>query len=610
MALKGASSRWVSALWALGLVSVFVGERLLSGTSRTVASLLGAAMVVLAMLWRTQRLLRADAEHKAAEQLLWGLNGLGVVALLVYLPTTDLFVPTLATRSPRLATTFTVLFPLLGVLSVLGTLLAEMSYASVAVAPRVETRRVREAARAGLALAFTLAFAFALQYVATERDATKDYSYFRTSKAGAGTQRLVEALAEPIEVALFFPPGNDVAVQIEGYFKPLLGLSKRLQVISYDAAVDLAHAKSLQVTNNGVIVFTKDQRKERVYIATEMDKARGELRKLDEKVQKALFAVTRARRTFYVTTGHRELPLESGGPNAEKPKLTTLRAIATALNQDLRPLSAAEGLSSQIPETAAGVFVLGPKEPLLPEEVGALTRYFESGGRLLIAADPEAAENVAPLLKAVGLSMKSVTLANDQVYVRTSGTRADMRFIVTGGFSSHPSVTTLSEAQGRVPVALPGAGFLAEDPAKPARLTVDFTVRARAETFDDANGNFLLDAPAERRSDWPVAAAVTRTDIGRSGQKNADARAIVVADSEVFQDGILNGLGNPAFAQDAFKWLAGEEAIAGATTQEQDVRIQHTQQREQAYFYGTVFLVPAGVLAGGMFYTRRRRARG
>jgi hypothetical protein len=58
---------------------------------------------------------------------------------------------------------------------------------------------------------------------------------------------------------------------------------------------------------------------------------------------------------------------------------------------------------------------------------------------------------------------------------------------------------------------------------------------------------------------------------------------------------------------DAVRWLGGEESFTGEVNTEEDVRIEHSQQKDLAWFYGTIFGVPGLVLAGGLIVSRRSR---
>ena len=89
---------------------------------------------------------------------------------------------------------------------------------------------------------------------------------------------------------------------------------------------------------------------------------------------------------------------------------------------------------------------------------------------------------------------------------------------------------------------------------------------------------------------------------------------VVVSDADALSDATLmnpsNFNGNPQFVVDVLRWLGGEESFAGEVITTEDVRIEHTKQKDKVYFYLTIFGAPALVLGLGLFLTRRgRRAR-
>jgi ABC-type uncharacterized transport system involved in gliding motility auxiliary subunit len=100
----------------------------------------------------------------------------------------------------------------------------------------------------------------------------------------------------------------------------------------------------------------------------------------------------------------------------------------------------------------------------------------------------------------------------------------------------------------------------------------------------------------------------------KKGPKKApppnEMRAFVVADSDVFSDIFMsNVVANQVLFVDAVRWLGGEESFAGEVSSEEDVRIEHTKQKDQIWFYGTIFGAPALVLAAGLFGSRRARKK-
>jgi hypothetical protein len=628
---RGAS--WPSsALYGLGMLAVFVGERAIgSGRARAVATGLGLALVLAAFVVRGLRLrglrLRASAgdprpETVKTERALASLMGLGLVALALYFVQSDLWVSVAGKALDRdhakLATAIGALWPALLAAAALPILFGELAYASMTHAPTVEWGRARDAMLSGFGLGFALVFAFSFAYVAAERDKKVDLSYFRTTRPSEATRKLVRALDAPVQIAYFFPPANEVREEVERYVDDLAKESPKLEVNGYDQAVDPAKARELGVSGNGILVIAlgpppKDggaagprsgARHEQLSLGVDLEGARNQLRNLDKEVQKRILQVAKPGRTVYLTSGHGERRSDAEGDTDKRGTIRALRQLMLDQSYTVRDLGAAEGLATDVPADATVVMILGPTKPFLAEEEASLARYVDRGGRLYVALDPEPGLDWKGLLTPLGLAFSPTVLANDQVYARRFYQPSDRTNLVTGSYSSHPSVATLGHL--RPPVVLPGAGSLGEvKGGKPAGTTIDYTVHAQASTWNDLDGNFQFDPPGETKKAWELAAAVTR----KSSSGKPEGRAVVLADSDALTDTAVGSYGNPYLLLDATKWLLGEEALAGETTSEQDVAIAHTRNRDVAWFYSTIFLAPALVLGAGWLATRRRNRR-
>jgi hypothetical protein len=236
----------------------------------------------------------------------------------------------------------------------------------------------------------------------------------------------------------------------------------------------------------------------------------------------------------------------------------------------------------------------------------ALERYAEHGGKLFVCLDPEPKADLAPLADLFGLTVSTSVLANEKVHMRRRFNDSDRTILATNRFSSHASVSTLSRI-GR-PVLFAGAGALDKKAGADGALKIDFAVRALPDTFNDDNGNFKLDPPAEKRSTYALVAAVSKTvapPADGAKKRSDEMRAFVVADADAVSDAALGNDGNALLVADAVHWLTGEESFAGAMTTAEDVRIEHTKQKDLVWYYGTIFAAPALVLGGGLLYTRR-----
>jgi hypothetical protein len=597
------SGRW-SALWAAGMLLMFVGERLIgSGKARAVATVAGLLAVLAAMALRFLRAGNAHPDRAKVERTLLGLYGLALFAVVLYVCQSDLwaslFGKPLEKNWPRLSTALSALWPAIWVAAAWPVLLVELAYAQIARAPKLELGRIRDAMLSGLGMASALVFAFALAYAAAERDTKFDLAYFRTTRPGEVTRRIVRNLDQPIEIAVFFPSGNEVREEVDNYLADLSKESGQLKVTHFDYDIDPLKAKEYHISSNGTVVFVRGSRHEQLGIPREMEAARNTLKTLDKEVQQRLMMVVKPPRTVGFTAGHGERTVDRPESETDKrPGLKTLRDMLVDQTYDTRTITAADGLGLEVPKDITVVMVIGPQKPFLPEELAALNKFIDNGGRMLLALDPEHKIDMHEILGPLQLTYKPELLANDQVFARRTHQDVDRTNLVTATFSSHPSVNTLQRMGGRAPIIMPGAGWINTSRERTAAIPVDSPIKAHHATFFDKNGNFQFDPGEERRS-WELGATAIKKD----------ARVFVLADSDCLADEAIRAAANELLAIDIAHWLMGDESFSGVASTEADVPVSHTRKQDVLWFYSTIFLAPALVLFAGVTITRGRRRR-
>jgi hypothetical protein len=270
----------------------------------------------------------------------------------------------------------------------------------------------------------------------------------------------------------------------------------------------------------------------------------------------------------------------------------------------MRQLSAADGLVTEVPRGAAAVVIVGPTDEFLEAEEDALIKYFDEGGSLFILLDPK---GKAPerLLEHIGVEFDSAYAANTRTFLSARRGKPDRLFLVTKRTSSHPSVTGL--ARSGEPLALPYTGTVLK--TEGTKNSVQFTVKSMAGTFKDLNGNFEMDRnDGEATGQYNFAAAVEAAQAPEG--KERKGRAVVLGSTDVVADSWLRFRGNLTLASNVFNWLAAEEEVSVAVEEipGEDVPIAHTAGAAKFWFFATIFLVPLGVLAFGLIYTRRQTA--
>jgi len=677
-----AAPGWVFPLYAGGMALVFLGERVLSGLEKGAgaATALGVLCVVAATAVRFSPRFKQGGERKSIEAVLAVLSLTGLLALAVYFATTDAGIDKLGlnslavTKREHLLGVLRVLWVALVAVSLIPMLFAETALWPMRRAERPESRRVRAAASAGLTLVLAAVYGALLVYAAGGVPWKADYSYFKTSRPSESTRKIAASLAEPVKIVAFFPDVNEVRNEVASYLRELATGMPKLQVQISDRLLSPKLAKELRATQDGVIIFSRGSVNYTVTVGTELEAARPKLKTLDKDVKEQLLKLARARLTAYLTVGHGELNDIGKGKEDPSRSANIARALLQKQNLTLKDLGLAQGLGSEVPDDADVVLVLGPSEPFANEEIGALQRYADRGGHLFIAFEPDgnsaqitataetaavpgatplptstpapaaSAGNKKPpapsekpnggdereaapawaaaLANIAQLTYSPTVLANDHAHVRLSFNNADQVRLISNGFSSHASVSTLSRNSSQAAVVLFGTGSL--DRASNATAKIDFAVRAPSGSFADRNKNYVQDKDTEKTGNFNVAAAVSRPIAGApapapekdkaAGDKkpdNKEMRAFVVADSDAFGDLVMSNVrGNQVFLADAVRWLVGEASFAGAETSEEDVLIESTKQQDLSWFYATIFGAPCLVLAAGVVISRRSRRAG
>jgi hypothetical protein len=618
--LRTGTPTWVAPAYVAGLALVFLGERVLStiGWLRLLLTGTGALLITVLTVVRWVAARASNGQARSVARALALLSAGGVVAIAMYFTTTEwveerLGIATMALASrQRFESAMTVAWVALALGTLVPMLFAERALFPMRRSNWIEWRRVREALGAGLILSLVAVYGSLFTFVAGELAIKADFSYFHTARPSESTRKIAESARSPVDVLAFFPELNPVGVEAGAYLRDVARGLPAIRLQYSDRLLVPEVARQAKVYDDGIIVVERGADRETISLGTDIATARPKLKTLDADFQKALLKVLRERRTAYFTVGHGELNDTQPTPQNEGRTGRGVRQLLEQQNYVVRDLDAASGLLADVPGDASIVLVIGPAQPFLPEEVATLARYAARGGHLLLCLDPEAKVDLQPLAAIVGLALSPSVLANDKVHLRRRFNDSDTTLLITNHYSSHASVSTLSRIASR-PVVFAGAGALDRTSGADGALRIDFTVRAFADTFNDANGNFHFDPGTEKRDSYALAAAVSKPiDAAASatfhGEKKTDEmRAFVLGDADAVSDAALANEANALLVADALHWLGGEESFAGAMSTPEDVRIEHTKQKDLVWFYGTIFGAPALVLGAGLLYTQRIR---
>lgn len=611
---------------------IFVGQRLLHDTTGVAVTLVGVLGLVAGIAMRASA--RSKAEHEstaAAHSKALIFQILGLVAVAAYGLSTDACIEALGLddeMASRWEVVFYALWPVLTLASTLPLLLVDAAIQDSPLA--VQPLRVRHAIDNGVVAALGISLLFPINYLASQTNERFDYAYFKTTEVGGSSRAIVENLSEPVTARVFLPTSSDVAAELMPYFEDLQSANPGMfKVELVDHAAEPTLAESLKIRDNGYIALTirdgEDNAQTKSWkVGEDLDKAKRNLKKLDQEFQKRMLDLAKDDRVAYFTVGHEELNWKGG--EVPEDKLTQLKQGMQKLNFKVKELGLSQGLGDSVPDNASVVVIMAPKMAFLPAEAQAIEDYLARGGSVILAVEPGTQEANAPLLSMLGAELGEGTLASEVNYLAKDKNTGDRYNVVTNRYSSHASTVTLSKYSRQLQLITPRAGWLKESTPGIAGTKTTVTVRSLQDNFADLNGNLELDKATEKKEVRPIAMVATgpaplapeptaeplEEGVEPAAEASGDAepaefRAVIVADSTLFSDLALASQGNQVFVSDALNWLLGDEALAGTTESEEDVKIEHTKEDQTLWFYGTSLGVPLIVLLLGLLRVRRRK---
>ncbi|MCP4599624.1 MAG: hypothetical protein GY847_03635 [Proteobacteria bacterium] len=628
----------LSAVYLLGFVLVYAGERLLGGetSSHWIASSMGGALVTFSCLMWIVAWVLSKGEPRKVEGLSALLSLGGLLALVVYLLGSDLVLgpaPVASTHLEGITTRqiLAVVWPIVWVCTVVPLIFVQWSSASMVGGQSIETGRVRASALSGAVTAVLLSNLFMINAIANRKDIRVDLSYFKTTTPSEATRELVGGMDQDTQALLFFPTGSEVLEEVRPYFEELGGLSQHFEVSVFDPALEPEMTNEHRITKDGIVVLVRGQSSQKIELGGKMKRAKRKLRTLDTEFQKAILKMTMDVKTVYMIVGHGERGERKVEGDIRSP-IGFLNKFLGNINLVVKKLGPVDGLAREVPDDAALLIWADPSLKLFPGEAESLKTYLRRGGRMLLTLDPDSNPQIDEFLEFLGLTYSPSKLAHERAFIPLTRTPADKYNLITNTFSSHPSVGTLSLKRNEVPILLPGAGSFKKILGTKRRIT--FVIRSATKTWADANGDYSkgegeiwethklaasITAKVEKETEevLPGKEEQVKKKEAKKNQKpiSDEMRVMVLADTDAIADDYvgfrISRFGHPGNVQliaDALKWLIGEGRVRGVPESEEDVKITHTRDEDVFWFYATVFAVPLIIVGIGLS-TRWGRGR-
>ena len=411
------------------------------------------------------------------------------------------------------------------------------------------------------------------------------------------TVKLLTELSEPVQAIAFFEPDTPAQHQATQLFEQCRAVRRDFEYRFVDPDKHPLEAQQRNITQYNTTLLTQGEREVRLTGLTETDLTSGLIRVTRDK-----------RRQIRFTTGHGERPLHG----FDRDGLDTAARALQGQGFETSELLLLE--AGRVPAETDVLVVAGPKKPLLPEEVAAVTNYLQAGGHVVLLADPDSDTDFAPLLDPWGIETPQQLIIDPTS--RMFG--GDFTVPLVSEYPPHEMTEGFNLACF-FPVARP----IVEE----GRDDVSHTVIAR--TGPDAWGESHIQAPdvkfdegdlkgpvavmvlAERE---PASADTDRTEKGASPAAPSQdtghrGRLLVAGDADFPTNQWYGFSGNGDLFLNAVSWLAKEEGLVSIRPKENTPQtLALTPLQGATLFYGFVAGLPLLALSASFGVWRWRRA--
>lgn len=465
----------------------------------------------------------------------------------------------------------------------------------------------------GAALLLATVIALMVNYLSFRHYHRDDWSSTQLYKLSSKTIGLLESLDKPVEVTVFFQPGNVLYEDIHNLLREYQFHSTRLNIQWVDPDRDIAQTEVLavkyQVTEPNVVVFDCEGRRmyKRADEIADIDASSGIDRITTFKGELAFSSAIQAVfqeavPVVYFLTGHGERDITSFD------RRTGFSGAARLIERDnieVRPLLLST--EKQIPADCGALIVAGASQSMSKPEADLIGTWLRRSGRLMILADAGKSSGLEPLLREWG-----VLLRND-IVLDPARTLTGREVFVTA-YNRHPVTAKLGTTAAifHLPRSVEPDYMQTRKTSEDRPLVTQLALSSKNSWSETQ----LDQVPArfdEGTDDLPgpvsMAVAVEKGDAtGRLDMQIRPARIIVFGDSGFVSNTGLTG-GDGSLFMSALNWLLDrEQLMAIAPRRMDDTRLKLTRNQIRILLWNTVGAIPAlaAVLGAGIWLRRRK----
>jgi len=458
-------------------------------------------------------------------------------------------------------------------------------------------RTTKHGMNMGAMILLVLGLLVCVNYLAVRHNKTFDLTTEKLNSLSDQSVKVLDSLDSDLEVKVFYKgaealPARQAVNQSLNLYEEK---SSRFKVRFIDSYVDNMLAQEYlsplpDRDQSSVFVFVEYNGK-RVRVEGEAAPAGFS----EEQITQALVKVTRrGEKKIYFLIGHGEKDLNSESAQG----LRALKDQLTSASFNLEELNLIEKAS--VPEDAALVAVIGPKQALLDNELVVLENYVQRGGKILLALDPGEKHNLSQLSRKMGVEFKNnFVIFLDPTKGQASGSSIGVTF-------SQDNPITAPLIEGKTLTLFDLTSELAVDPQKSALIEVTPLVNTAPSSFTMQELKNEVKSPPIQKA-YPI--FMFSTGKLKEGEEEKAFKAVIVGDSDFLSNRLLLVGSNRDLALNSFAELTDQkDLISIRPKQEAGNKLLLTGPIQLGMISAGVSLPVLLLLLSGLLWYRRRGA--
>ncbi|MBC8207412.1 MAG: GldG family protein [Kiritimatiellales bacterium] len=463
----------------------------------------------------------------------------------------------------------------------------------------------------GAALLLAAVIVLMINYLSYRHYYRIDWSRTQRYALSPKTVSLLESLDKPVNITVFFQPGNVLYEDIHNLLREYQVHSDQLNIQWVDPDRDLALTEEMavkyQVTEPNVVVFECEGRSEyeRTDEIAQIDASSGVERMMSFRGEQAFSSaiqgvVQKTSPTVYFLTGHGECDINSFD---QRTGFSGIRQLIERDNANVRTLELS--VEKQIPADCDVLIVASASQRMSDPEAELIGAWLRRSGRLMVLADAGRVSGLELLLRDWGVRLRNDVVLDPE---RTMTGRE----VFVSAYNRHPVTEKLGTTAAifHLPRSVESGGAQARGADRPQVTPLAFSSdNSWSESQPDQS-------PAKYDEDTddlpgPVSLAVAvekgATD-GLLDMQIRPARIIVFGDSGFVSNGGLTG-GDTSLFMSSLNWLLNrEQLMAIAPKPINDTRLKLTRTDTRILFWSAIWGIPAlAALLGITLWMRRRK---